>query len=115
MSEVWKGSHEADSSNHHRHVNRLWAKWEIQIESKEYCGVDGEKEDWTCQAKVSNVMSMGRKRHLHICDSAANRHEKWECKRVINCRPTCLRSKNENCTRQYKLSQEEEDESGYYN
>ena len=52
MSGVWKGDHEVDSSNHHRRVNRLWAKWEIQIEPKEYCGVDGEKEDWTCQAKV---------------------------------------------------------------
>ena len=41
MSEVWKGSHEVDSSSHHIRVNRLWAKLETQIESKEYCGVDG--------------------------------------------------------------------------
>ena len=52
MSEVWKGNHEVDSSNHHKRVNRLWVKWGIQIESKEYCEVDGEKEDWTCRAKV---------------------------------------------------------------
>jgi hypothetical protein len=28
--------------------------------------------------------------------------------RMKKCRPTCLRSKSENCTRQYKLSQVEE-------
>jgi hypothetical protein len=76
MSEVWKGSHEVDSSNHHRRVNRLWAKREIQIESKEYCGVGGEKQDWTCRVKVSNVKSMRHKRRLHTCDNAALRHEK---------------------------------------
>jgi hypothetical protein len=76
MSEVWKGSREVDSSNHHRRVNQLWAKYEIQIESKEYCGVDGENEDWTCLAKVSNVKSMRHKRCLHTCDNAAIRHEK---------------------------------------
>jgi hypothetical protein len=45
MNEVWKDNHEVDSSNRHtgRRVNRLWAKWEIQIEPKEHCGVDGEK------------------------------------------------------------------------
>ena len=76
MSEVWKGSHEVDSSNHRRLVNQLWAKWEIQIESREYCGVDGENEDWTCRAKVSNVKSMQHKRRLHTCDNAAIRREK---------------------------------------
>lgn len=52
MSGVWKGNHEVDSSNRHRRVNRLWAKWEIQIEPKEHSEGDGEKEDWTCRAKV---------------------------------------------------------------
>jgi hypothetical protein len=80
MSEVWKDNHEVDSSNHHRHVNRLLVKWEIQIESKEYCGEDGEKEGWTCRAKVSNAKSMWHKRRLHTCDNAAIRRKKMEVK-----------------------------------
>ena len=76
MSEVWKGNHEVDSSSHHRRVNRLWAKWEIQIDSKEHCGVEGEKEGLTCRVKVLNVKSMRHRRRLHICDNATIRHEK---------------------------------------
>ena len=70
MSEEWKDNHEVDSSNHHRRVNRLWVKWEIQIQSKEYYAVGGGREDLTCQVKVWNAKSKRRKRRLHICDNA---------------------------------------------
>ena len=51
--------------------------------------------------------------HLRQCYTISNYMRKVVKKRV-KCRPTCRRSKNENCTRQYKLSQVEEEESGCY-
>jgi hypothetical protein len=60
------------------------------------------------------VKYMWHKRCHHICDNAMNFFLKnGTCKKRKKYRLTCLRSKSENCTRQYRLSQVEEKESGY--